>query len=228
MLCIVAAKGSLILGLHVRNANVGDWWSSPLEYFDFGETYRADVRYPHEEPDVAIYGGGSISTIIRRWPVTIAWGVGHTARQKPWDEEMQREHRGAAELCDLYFPRDDLPGFDVVPCASCMHSAFDVGLEPKHKVVHYSAARRIDLDDGTAPHMTNESGTIEEAIAFLASGEKVVTSSYHGMYWAGLMGREVEIVSWGSKFHYLPKMNLNECREANRMAYEKVKTLLGI
>lgn len=140
---------------------------------------------------------------------------------------MQTEHRKAAELCDLYFPRDELPGFDVVPCASCMHPAFDVEREPRHKVIRYSAARRIDLNDGQTPHMTNENGTIEEALAFLASGEKVVTSSYHGAYWAGLLGRQVEVVSWGSKFHYLPNMNLNECREANRRAYEKVRKLLG-
>lgn len=215
----------MILGLHVRNSNVGDFWSSPLHYFHAGAQF-SEVRYPHPSPRVAVYGGGSIATLIRRWPVTIGWGVGHTVRKEPWHEEMEREHRKAASLCDLYFPRDDIPGFDVVPCASCMHPAFDSAVEPKHKVVRYSAARRIDLDDGTAPHMTNESGTIEEAVAFIASGETVVTSSYHGAYWAMLLNRKVEVVSWGSKFHYLPKMTLSECREANRKAYAKARHLL--
>lgn len=217
----------MILGLHIRDTkNVGDRWSSPLDYFDFGTA--ADLRNPPDcKPDVVIYGGGSIATNLKAWPVTIGWGIGHTVRERPWEDEMLLEHRKAASLCDLYFPRDELPGFDVVPCASCLHPAFDVELEPRCKEVRYSAARRVSVDNGL-PHMTNESGTIEEAIAFLASGERVVTSSYHGAYWAGLLGRQVEIVSWGSKFHYLPKMNLSECREANRKAYEKVKRVLGI
>lgn len=219
----------VILGLHIRETkNVGDRWSCPLEYFGFGETVLADLRNPPDvAPQAVIYGGGSIATNIGYWPVAIGWGVGHTDRNAPWAEEMEREHRKAASLCDLYFPRDDLPRFEVVPCASCMHPALDTVMHPTRKEVRYSAARRVSVDDGFTPHMTNEDGTIEEAIAFLASGEKVVTSSYHGAYWAGLLGRKVEIVSWGSKFHYIPRMNLNECREANRKAYEKVRKFLG-
>lgn len=223
-----------ILALHVRDTlNVGDRWSCPMEYFSFPGylVAFADLRDPPDiAPDVVIYGGGSItaSPFFRRWDCpTIAWGVGHTERQQPWHEKMLAEHQRAAGLCDVYFPRDwmiDLK--NRVPCASCMHPAFDefIDTKPKHDVVRYSAARRVEVQaPADAPHMTNEGGDIETAVRFIASGRKVVTSSYHGAYWAQLLGREVELVSWGSKFHYLPNMRLSEARTLNRYAYEAVR-----
>lgn len=223
----------LILGLHVRNANAGDRWSTPLEYFDFGdETIAADMRRPPElAPDMVIYGGGSItaSTAFRRWPCpTVAWGVGHHERDRPWQDSMRAEHERAAALCDLYFPRDRVPGLEDrwTPCASCMHPVFDECFMPRHRVVRYSAARRIDVSDGSAPHMTNEDGAIEDAVRFLASGETVVTSSYHGAYWARLLERKVEIMPWGSKFEYVPDLTLAQCRAANFAAYAQVASLI--
>lgn len=221
-----------ILALHIRDTkNVGDRWSCPLEYFSFRgfQTIFADMRQPPDiRPDVVIYGGGSItaSPDFRRWDCpTIAWGVGHTERQRPWGEKMLAEHQRAAALCDLYFPRDwmmELKG-PHLPCASCMHPAFDMALDvhPAHDVVRYSAARRIEVQaPEDAPHMTNEDGDIEAAVRFIASGRKVVTSSYHGAYWAQLLGREVELVSWGSKFEYLTGLKLSEARRLQRYAYE--------
>lgn len=143
---------------------------------------------------------------------------------------MLSEHARAAALCDLYFARDWMPELSRrVPCASCMHPAFDEVLDakPQHDVVRYSAARRVEVQaPSDAPHMTNEDGTIEEAIAFLASGRKVITSSYHGAYWAQLLGRDVETVSWGSKFDYLPGLKLSEARTLQRYAYELVRATI--
>lgn len=225
-----------ILGLHIRETkNAGDRWSSPLDYLPFpgSETIVGDMRSPPDcKPDVVIYGGGSItaSPDFHAWlgAKVIAWGVGHHIRRQPWDEAMRTEHVRAAGFCDLYFPRDPIEGFECVSCASCLHPIFDeVMPRPLHKVVRYSAARRVNVEaPAAAPHMSNEYGSIEEAVRFLASGETVITSSYHGAYWAGLLGRKVEIVPWGSKFHYLPKMNLAACRAANYAAHAKVLALL--
>lgn len=231
----------MILGLHIRNSpNAGDRWSSPIDYFDFPghETMGDDMRplyamiesYPAW--DAVIYGGGSItaSPDFRRWPCpTIAWGVGHHVRERPWDEAMAAEHCRAAALCDLYFPRDCVPGFEDrwTPCASCMHSVFDECHIPQHKVVRYSAARRIDVSGDGDQHMTNEDGSIEDAVRFLGSGETVITSSYHGAFWAHLLGRRVQTVTWGSKFDYVPQLTLAECRAANRAAYKRVMRVLG-
>ena len=217
----------MILGLHIRDTkNAGDRASSPLDYFDFPGAVAADMRsVPQCRPDMVIYGGGSItaSPDFRAWdcPV-VAWGVGHHVRKEPWADAMREEHERARWLCAMYFPRDAVEGFEVVPCASCMHPVFDERIEPECEVVCYSAARRVDASRPGVPHMTNEDGDIETAVRFLGSARKVVTSSYHGAYWAGLLGREVDIVPWGSKFSYLPAMSLEQCRDANRRAYRAV------
>jgi hypothetical protein len=215
-----------MVGLHIRDTkNAGDRHSSPLDYFEFpGDVECADMRTWDGRADAVIYGGGSITAaagFVRRG-LTIAWGVGHHERNEPWAAAMRAEHERARALCDLYSPRDAVDGFDVVPCASCMHPVFDEPVNPTRKTVCYSAARRVDVSDGESPHMTNEDGTIEDAVRFLASAEEVVTSSYHGAYWAGLLGLKVRIAPWGSKFDYLPRMPLAECRARNRAAHRRV------
>lgn len=220
-----------IIGLHIRDTkNVGDRWSSPLDYFGFDgcEVFVGDMRSPPKiDADLVIYGGGSIVTSpdFRSAKRVVAWGVGHHVRHPPWEDEMRSVHESAARSCELYFPRD--PFGDSVPCASCMNRVFDFVPAPTVDVVRYSAARRIMVDEPSgSPHMTNEDGTIEEAVAFLASGRMVITSSYHGAYWARLMKREVKIVPWGSKFSYLPDMDLAACRGRNLSAYRSVLNLI--
>jgi polysaccharide pyruvyl transferase WcaK-like protein len=39
-----------------------------------------------------------------------------------------------------------------------------------------------------------------EVIDFIASGQTVVTSSYHGVYWAQLLGRRVICLPYNNKF----------------------------
>lgn len=228
-----------ILALHVRDtANAGDRASCPLDYFEFEghEVVKADLRHPPDiRPDVVVYGGGSIiaSADFHAWPgaLTVAWGVGHHERERPWEQAVRSAHKKASALCDLYFPRDDAgPQFERVPCASCLHSVFDEDHlpPPSHEVVRYSAARRVEVSEPAgAPHMSNEDGRMEDSVRFLASGQTVVTSSYHGAYWARLLGRDVRVLSWGSKFDDLPQLSLAACRDANRAAYRSVKNLIN-
>lgn len=223
-----------VLALHIRDTkNAGDRWSCPLDHLGLGcEVVFGDMRQPPRcEPDLVVYGGGSITAspdFHARWgcPV-VAWGVGHNERINPSHEAMQREHDRAAALCALYFPRDRVEGHEWVPCASCLHPVFDEPHPvPVHEVVRYSAARRITVE-GDGPHMTNEDGSIEDAVRFLASGETVVTSSYHGAYWARLLGRKVRMIEWGTKFRYVPDIGLEACRAANARAHRQVAELVG-
>ena len=48
--------------------------------------------------------------------------------------------------------------------------------------------------------MGNGSGDLNGALAFLASGETVITSTYHGAYWGLMLGRKVIVVPWATKF----------------------------
>lgn len=224
-----------ILALHVRNTfNAGDLASCPADYFEFPghEVVKADMGNPPDiKPDLVIYGGGSIiaSPDFKRWPgaLMVAWGVGHNEREKPWGDKMIAAHREAANKCDLYFPRDPLRGFHLVPCASCMHKVFDEEFPPRDGIVRYSAARRVKVEEpDDAPHRTNEDCTIVDAVNFFARSSRVVTSSYHGAYWAKLLGKKYRTVPWGSKFEYLPNLSLEDCRNANRRAYQEVLNLI--
>jgi exopolysaccharide biosynthesis predicted pyruvyltransferase EpsI len=92
--------------------------------------------------------------------------------------------------------------------------------------------------------MFNLKTSVEAVAAFLGSAETVVTSSYHGAYWASLLGRRVVGIPTSSKFYGLkhaiplctiedwPRFEklarsypeaLDDCRSANIAFAEKVK-----
>ncbi|MGF1635377.1 MAG: hypothetical protein ACFCVE_16135 [Phycisphaerae bacterium] len=105
--------------------------------------------------------------------------------------------------CDLVGVRDWGQPFDWVPCVSCLSPAFDDPGEPEHDVVVYRhkdpKSDRIPRDLGW-PSLTNRAG-FNEVIRFLKSGRTVVTSSYHGVSWATLLGRKVVVCSpFSSRF----------------------------
>lgn len=98
--------------------------------------------------------------------------------------------------CRTYW-RHIVPGQQTIPCPSCM-SLHLMGATPPptHALVAYANPHidpLLDLDPDI-PRLTNDShGTLAEIIAHLASGAEVVTSSYHGAYWAALLGRRVTV-----------------------------------
>lgn len=120
---------------------------------------------------------------------------------------------------------------------------------PEHDVVvfrHALKSEGLALPAGV-PVMDNHAGTMEQAIAFPASGETVVTNSYHGTYWAMCLGRRVICVPFNRKFTHFRMMPvvakagawpaqlaraerrdemLEEARERNRAFLDKVQALL--
>jgi len=90
---------------------------------------------------------------------------------------------------------------------------------------------------------------LERVLAFLASGETVITNSYHGSYWAKLLGRKVVMIPFSDKFlHFrypvpvatrenylelIPKAQvypeaLGVCRQRNVEFAEKVSEVIGM
>ena len=98
--------------------------------------------------------------------------------------------------------------------------------------------------------MSNDTGDLNGALSFLASGETIITSTYHGAYWGLMLGRKVIVVPWATKFlgfrhpvtlcHELLDLSgclkrvqafpdaLEECRAANTDFAERVADLLGV
>lgn len=112
-----------------------------------------------------------------------------------------------------------------------MSSLFDKEYRVEHDVVYYNHHQLGKLVG--EPMMNNEHASFEEVVAFLGSGETIVTSSYHGVYWGMLLGKKVVVESFGSKFHYFGRdpiepsdTYLAQCREKNVEFYHRVKELI--
>jgi hypothetical protein len=125
--------------------------------------------------------------------------------------------------------------------------------EGRHEFVLYdhwlygTGFRHPQFED--IPRATNRDFDFSKTLEFLASGRTVITTSYHGAYWATLLGRRCVVVNpWSSKFYtyrHAPELAseeswrdaagrstvypsaLDECREANLNFFEDVKQLLN-
>jgi hypothetical protein len=218
------------------------------------------------EADLLIIGGGGLLEIEfflsglqqiseHRKPGSraVVWGAGHNN----WQVADWRKLKQGLDLepygFDLVGVRDVDCGYDWVPCASCMSPALEQQSDPVFDVVMYAhtgtiqnAARLATLPTGLP--MLDNSAPFEQVIPFLASGDLVLTDSFHGMYWATLLGRRVIAFPSSSKFysvkHPVPLCDpgdwqrfaplarrypeaLDECRDSNRAFAKKVFGLIN-
>jgi len=175
--------------------------SGPYLYFAFPDVQVFDLSDEVPTCDFIIYGGGAIAgRLHRRQPhlavmarKRIAWGIGSSCFG-------QNEPGPLPSGFDLLGSRDRL--LDCYsPCPSCMSYLFDRITKPVHKLIVYLN------DDTRIPRPSGITGlpiagnwikpgsslrtSFEDVINFLASGETVLTNSYHGAYWATLLGRKV-------------------------------------
>jgi hypothetical protein len=195
---------------HLRDTqNVGDRWCSPFDWFEWPAYAEArDISRPGEDYDVGIYGGGKIFgglssyTGVRKTPgsLHIAWGVG-TLQTLPISLRYARARR----LCDIVGTRDwGDRRYEWAPCTSCMSPLFDAPAPPEHDVVFYYHGDKTEAQGiripADIPSLSNNANSLEEALAFIASGRTVVSNSYHGVYWALLMGRRALCVPFSRKF----------------------------
>lgn len=153
-----------------------------------------------------------------------------------------------------------------VPCASCMHPLFDqlINIKPTNRIGVFSHKRALLSARGQRTtklkytstqffnrkiHLNNSGSNIERTLAALAQCEFVVTNSYHGVYWATLLGRKVicrpfkdGLYSFKHAPTYLLEDNLElamesavsypeaieECRLANSQYYSFLKEKYGL
>lgn len=207
--------------------NIGDEICSPNKYFDIGPSARAQSP---GEADAYVWGGGCVSQQAARFarstkkPV-ILWGAGSTKRGS-----SETPRHPDYSVFALASTRDANPpaGAEWVPCPSCMHGAFNVIPEPTQKTVYYGHKLLSPMGD-----INNDCMDFESVIAYLASGEEIVTSSYHGMVWGTWLGRKVRVKPFGSKFYGWPyewgqghEHSLFEARVANLNYWKKVQECL--
>jgi hypothetical protein len=199
--------------------NVGDAMCAPMRAIAFeGAAIDILTVQPEQLSGLVVVGGGGLiaetfAAPMRRIAQTrhqltglVAWGVG---------ESLLIDRRGGMvmpyagalpdylDAFDLVGLRDYGTGYRWVPCASCLLPEFDLHYAPaSHPFVIYEHKRiRIPIDG--FPMRTNTGNDFGAVLAFLASGETIITNSYHGAYWATLLGRRVIAVANMSKMYRL-------------------------
>ena len=231
------------------------------------EQRRSEWKEAFKQSDIIIIGGGGLLEInffesslrhvfTNRMPhqKVVLWGAGHNQ----WDVS---DWRALKKRIDWEkYPFDEVGVRDAgeskpwVPCPSCManeieYSSYDI----KHDIVVYLTSDGIEYRPSWTESVSNvfpmlsNSVDFTSVIEFLKSGETVLTDSYHGVYWATLLGKKVVAFPSSSKFyslkHPVPLCDpedwrrykqlarcyvdaLDECRIANRAFYRRIENLL--
>lgn len=203
---------------HCSADNIGDLMCGPAQYLWPQVSIDLPLApVPTFLENVAVGGGQLFSqlsmilaSIYEANPAAkvVAWGVG--VPPVGTNDMLVRE---VAQEFALFGTRnyDRREHLTFVPCASCLSPLFDQVESPKHEFVFFLHKRKggqIDMPHD-APMMTNTQRPPREVIDFIASGETVVTSSYHGVYWAQLLGRRVVCLPYNNKFktfQHMPTM----------------------
>jgi len=194
--------------VHIRNTgNVGDLASCPAQYFEFPPHTVGDYEDPVPEgTKVVIYGGGTLTAWAahrdEKVPFRVLWGTGSTrhGETEPWPDPEGFSMVGIREWSE-----EREKAINYVPCASCMSPLFGLEYPLKHEAVRFVNAsdqikQRYPMGAADLPTMENAED-LETVLRFLGSGETVVTNSFHGMYWATLLGRRVVCQPYSSKFY---------------------------
>jgi hypothetical protein len=198
------------------DSNLGDRVCSPTLYFPW--LVGAEKLDPHEgdfarfhsadsTPDVVIVGGGgqianrvpefdlNLQAVARSSAIKIAWGVGHNRH-----DDNLIDYPSYLDDFNLTGLRDWPSPYEWVPCASCLHPLLDRPRDTVHDAVVYEHWQ-IPLAIEGLPSMKNSERSLSSVLDFLASGEVVVTNTYHGCYWATLIGRRVVVAEpFSTKF----------------------------
>lgn len=196
---------------HFRSRNLGDKVCSPYNYYPdlASKGARIDLDDPTPPCKAVIYGGGKIMGGLRKTlnandraaKARIAWGVSTIQKSrlslKYWLAYRAMDLIGTRDYGDDRFPWS--------PCVTCLAPGFDQAHAEEHEVVAYVhhwrvQDRGVEIPDGI-PVMENIEEDLSKVIRFIASGRTVMSNSYHGVYWALLLGKKVICVPYSNKFY---------------------------
>ncbi len=194
--------------LHLRKTtNLGDLSCCPADgfpVFDHCERLHVTEWESVESGVPLIFGGGGLfmpgtSGIFRaaaqRHPVAV-WGAGLNFQREQFSPEVEDALVYGLKQCALVGVRNfsfaHKHGFVHVPCPSATSTAFNyLNYEgPIHLCRAYEHYDRR-FAGARIPSLTNTSPSFYEAIRWIAGSRFLVTNSYHGAYWASLLGRQV-------------------------------------
>lgn len=196
--------------------NVGDWYCAPSRYFKLpdGEGDIFDIDKLSLAPHVVVGGGGLVAKTFhpfmeklaaRKSDIRslVAWGIGElenvdkTGKTVP---PFDGSYPAYLKAFDLVGVRDYGTCYRWVPCVSCMSELFDTAYVVKTDICVYEH-KRIPLGISGFPTLSNNGDDLAAVLQFLGSAHVVITNSYHGAYWATLLGRRVIVIPAMSKLY---------------------------
>ena len=220
-----------VINLHrMDDRNAGDWYCAPHHYFkelkgtglDIFDYKREDIEIKTNfvekiaKNSLIIGGGGllnrsgfalqmkTLEKLSSKGKKTILWGVGHNEKShqtygKVVHYSVDVQNFGLAGTRDY-----SMPG-EYVPCVSCLHPLFDQSYKESQEygvILHKDTLTKpkiVALFDKYPS--TSNTKDIKAIIEFIGSSQKIVTDSYHAMYWSMLLGKKVVVIPNSSKFY---------------------------
>ncbi|MEQ1898887.1 MAG: hypothetical protein ABL971_16060 [Vicinamibacterales bacterium] len=250
------------------DSNIAEHFTQPSDYFQLGdkvdmaditrpESFHKHIRY---NTSMIVIGGGGIygaitwkriRQIVGMTPPSVPivfWGMGindHGKTEKLYGPILTYLEGKSNVLIGLR----DINYKTYVPCASCMREEFDWTYPITRDVVYYAHQDQVlNLPYPTLTNRTegNPLDCFRRVVAFLGSADSVVTNTYHGAFWATLLGRKVIVACpFSNKFYglkYEPVIvsdedaiqegiaraasypdALEDGRSANRLFYRRVR-----
>ena len=144
----------------------------------------------------------------------VLWGPGHNSHNVLAIDtaDLSAHDYVRMKRFDKIGIRDWVGGYDWVPCASCMNPGFSYSTSEDAGIVaalHYETRfsetfiRELIRTTQEPVDVVFNDDSPERVIGKLRSAKAVVTNSYHGAYWATLLGKRVAVVGGGSKVRML-------------------------
>jgi hypothetical protein len=195
-------------------AGIFDWHPRLNPSFSSRMTFSNDL----ETKNVIIGGGGLLGTEyfkialeFLQWASrrkVVLWGVGHNSPDRlQWTPDFNGYDFSAMNY-ELIGVRDWGTRFRWVPCASCMAPELSADFEITREFGFYLHAvaedtrHRIVSENPGVPVLDNFVD-FGDAVRFIGESETLITNSFHGVYWATLMKRNVIGLPTSSKFFSL-------------------------
>ena len=220
----------------IDEKNIGDIYSSPLKYFDLGESeediWQLNHNYNPAGNNVIFGGGGLIGQMRPLVPLTyvlqkkgyklFGWGIGDHSfvcmdEQTQYIPELNVTYPSYILEWDLLGLRDWYPPLfeqyeqmSWVPCVSCMSEVFDKEYSIKHDFVMY-AHQHMRFEQVVGMHLVSEEQRLTNQ------------STFHGAYWATLLKRKVICFPYSSKFWGLKHKPVYSYPQAWKESFDKTK-----
>ena len=264
-----------VIFLHeTKTVNTGDLKCQPKLYYDVPNSDVGDIRLfkNFDDYDVVVVGGGGLIDLdyfddsleyISRLEdkKKIIWGAGQNSYRYTYPEYVA--DYDLIGLRDSVFKNLKMNRFLYVPCVSCKSDLFDnVTITESTDVLYYyhhfeGLTNLMNKLVEKNTHIINfetakNSDPMDEIIEKIARAKVIVTNTYHGTYWASLLGKTVYTVETTTKTKLLdlplnirfinydtviiPTFDqiknsydftyLNDCRKRNDDFYKKVLRLI--